>query len=246
MSSCTYQQILHSVALRANALVGSQVAALETTYSTAVLTSANFKSANWPFSSFRDAIIQAEEEFVLAIASTGNHPWRTLTGLASTTSPITHAASIPAVDASGRTIVGIRGAVFDSSDFTPCVEMPLDVITRRVRNANSHYVAPVYFYKIEDQRIYHTRTQVTIGVCFYDRALSVTAYNANAAMLLPDTLEPGIVARAVSLMFRDGLYDTQAQEYRKYSDDVLLAIKMGLTSIPGKSIPVPVTEGKAA
>lgn len=241
----TYQNLLHSVALRTNALVGSQVAELEATYSTAVLTSTNFKSANWPFSSFVDAILMAEEDFANAIP--GNHPWRTVSGYGGTvTVPLASGATIPAVNAAGKQVVGPRGTIFDASDSTPLTEMPLDVITRRVRNANSHYVTPVYFFNIQDQKIYHTRGTVLIEVCIYDRATQLAAFNANSAMLLPDPVEPGIVARALSIMFRDGLYDSQAAEYRKYSDDALSAIRSGYTSIPGKSIPVPITTQRAA
>lgn len=243
MATCTYQQILHSVALRANALVGSQAAALETTYSTSTLTSANFESADFPFSSFRDAILQAEEDFVTAVAMTGQHPWRGF--IRGVTVPLTSNSVLPFVDSNSTRIVGVWGAVYDSSDNTTLVEMPVDVIIRRVRNANSHYVTPVYYYKIDGNRIIHTRTTVVLECCVYSRFDQLTAYNAGANILLSDTSEPGIVARALSFIFRDGVYAEQAAVWRRYSDEALMMIRSGIDTIIPRSVPVPVTQARA-
>lgn len=239
----TYQQLLHSAALRANALVGSQAAALELTYSNPVLIASNFKSADFPFSSFRDAIIQAEQDFVQAVALTGEHPWRrSIRGI---TTALTSPSVLPPTDSNSKPVIGIWGAVYDSSDNTHMVEMPVDVITRRVRNANSHYVTPVYYYKIDGNRILHTRTAVIVECCIYSRTDQVTLYDANGNMLLPDPAEPGIVARALSFMFRDGAYASQAAVWRQYSDEALMMIRSGIDTIIPRSIPTPVTQARA-
>lgn len=229
--------------LRANALIGSQAAALETTYATATLTSANANSADFPFTSFRDAILQAEQDFVNAVAMTGQHPWRrSIRGI---TAALTSPSVLPATDSNTKPIIGIWGAIYDSSDGIHLVEMPVDVITRRVRNANSHYVTPVYYYKIDGQRIIHTRTSVIMECCIYSRADQVTAFDANGNMLLPDPAEPGIVARALSFIFRDGVYSEQAAMWRRYSDDALLMVRSGIDNIIPRSIPTPVTQTRA-
>lgn len=239
----TYQQLLHSTALRANALVGSQAAALETTYATATLTSANFNSADFPFTSFRDAILQAEQDFVSAVGFTGEHSWRR--SIRGVTAALTSPSVLPLIDSNSKPVVGIWGAVYDSSDGTHLVEMPVDVITRRVRNANAHYVTPVYYYKIDGQRIIHTRTSVVLECCIYSRADQVTAYDANGNMLLPDPAEPGIVARALSFIFRDGVYAEQAAVWRQYSDEALMMIRSGVANIVPRSVPTPVTQTRA-
>lgn len=240
--ACTYMQLLHSVALRANALIGSQVAALEATYATATLTSSNFKSADFPFTSFRDAIIQAEQDFVSAVAFTGEHPWRrSIRGI---TTALTSPSVLPLTDSNTKPVIGIWGAVYDNSDGIHLVEMPVDVITRRVRNAGSHYVTPVYYYKIDGNRIIHTRTSVILECCIYSRADQVTAYDAGN-MLLPDPAESGIVARALSFMFRDGAYVEQAAMWRQYSDEALTMIRSGIGNIVPRSVPTPVTLARA-
>lgn len=239
----TYQQLLHDVAIRMNGLIGSQANTLNTTYDTATLTSANWKSADWPFNAVRDAILMAEEDFATAIALTGNHPWRSF--LAAVTSSVANATNLPTQSSSGKDIVGVWGGIYDATDGEPLTEMPLDVILRRTRNANSHYVIPVYYYKIDGRRIYHTRTNIILECCVYDRSDQATAFTNNSDMLLPDVLEPAITARAISLLTRDGAYADQAAIYRQYSDDALVSIRGGATSIAAKSVPVPVTQGQA-
>lgn len=241
----TYQQLLHSVGLRANALVGAQAAALETTYANTVLTSANFNSADFPFTSFRDAILQAEQDFVNAVAFTGEHPWKVATSICGTSSAVVSGAFLPIVDNAARPVVGLYGMIKDAADGIACVEMPMDVITRRVRNANSHYVTPVYYYKIDGQRIYHTRTGVVVDVTVYDRGAQVSSFNSNGNMLLPDPAEPGIVARALSFIFRDGVYAEQAAIWRQYSDEALIMIRSGIANIIPRSVPTPVTLARA-
>lgn len=239
--STTYQQILHSVALRSNALVGSQAGPLNTTYLVSPLTASNFKSADFPFESYRDSIIQAEGDFVAAVSFAGEHPWRdSIRGL---TSAIATNGLLPKLDSNSKPIVGTWGAIYDAVDNTPLVEMPIDVITRRNRNANTNYVTPVYYYKINGNLIHHTRTStnVILECCIYLRDDQVTAYNANGNMLLPDLAESGIIARALSYIFRDGAYTAQAATWRQYSDDALGMIRAGGTSVVPKSVPVPIT-----
>src|SRR5689334_9479247 len=102
-----YQQILHNVALRMSALVGTQVAQIAATYDTAVLTAANFKSADWPFNSFRDAILMAVEEFAWTIAEVKNHTWRT--SLADITTNLANKALLPSLSATNKPIIGVWG-----------------------------------------------------------------------------------------------------------------------------------------
>lgn len=240
----TYQQLMHSAALKLNALIGSQAATLSTTYATAVLSQSNWKSADFPYASAVDAILQSEQDFVSAVAFTGQHPFRqNIIGLSSA---ITSGSTVPKTEVlTSKAAIGIPGAIRDSSDFTALVEMPMDVVTRRIRNANSHYVTPVYYYKIDGGYIYHTRTSVIFELCTYDRATQVAAFAANGNMLLPDACESGIVARALSLLFRDGAYTEQAAVWRQYSDEALAAIRGGSTNVVPRSVPVPVTQEKA-
>lgn len=236
--SLSYNTILRNVAIRINAIEGTTASDLETNYVVSPLTTTQVVSADFSFTPIKDAILLAEEKLAHAIANVGNHPWRRfLNGI---TASIAHQGIIPSTDASSNPIVGIYGAVRDASDGTICTEMPLEVIRRRVRNANSFYRAASYFYKIDGVRIEHTRTNVTIDVCVYNRTTQQTAINTlTNNTVLPDALEEALVCGAVSYLVRDDAFSAQAALYRTYFQDTLAMIARGLTSVSSKSIPSP-------
>lgn len=234
----TYEKVLRAAALRVNALVGATAAALETSYATSPLTSAQFDSADFPFTAFKDGALSVESKLANAIANVGNHPWRSV--LASTTATITHGNVIPAVDVDTVPIIGVLGSVYDGSDGTVCTEMALDDIRIAKRNANSWLLAPVYGYKIDGRRIFHTRTNVKIDVCIYNRAARETAIGTlTNQILLPEVLEEAYVCGIVSMLVRDDAFTGQAAIYRGYFNDALASIAQGLTSVVSKVIPVP-------
>lgn len=233
----TYQQLLHDTAIRLSALVGTQKTTITASYDTAVLTDAHFKSADWPFGAFRDAVLMAEEDFAWAIADTANHPWRS--SMLSVTDALADADNIPPVETGGRRIIGVLGAVFDAADDHECLEAELDEIMRIRRLQTAGVLTlPVYLYRTDGQRIRHTRTGVTIEVCYYDRDVRLAAFGTNANMLLPDVLEFPIVARAVSILTKETAFADQAQVYDKYATNALIRIREGLTSVGSKSVPV--------
>lgn len=235
--SVTYQQLLHNVAIRLNALVGSQVAIITGTYNTGILTEVNFKSADWPFGAFRDAILMAEEDFAWAVADTANHPWRI--NLASQTTPLADSDSIPAADSNGAKIIGVYGSVVDGTDARVLLEGELDEITRiRRLQTSGVLVVPSYLYRIDGGRIRHTRTNVVIEVCVYSRGVQQVAFGANGPMLLPDVLELGITSRAISTLTKETAFADQATTYAGYADTALTRIRAGFTSIGSKAVPV--------
>lgn len=242
--SVSYQTILHDVAIRMRALVGTQVLNIATTYDTGTLTSAHFKSADWPFNSFRDAILMAEAELAAAIAMTGNHPWRAY--YAGITNTLTNGAQLPSTDSLNAPIIGVWGTVYDAnSTARPCTEQPLEVI-RRINQETDWRRYPLYYFKIDGQLIFHTvPAGVKIDVCAYNRATRLAAWPAGN-ISLPDVLEATLVARAISLMTKDNAFVEQAKIYRDYSDVAITAIRSGLTSVPAKTIPAPTLQPTAA
>lgn len=233
----TYQQLLRDTAIRLSALVGSQKTTITATYDTATLTDAHFKSADWPFGAFRDAILMAEEDFAWAVADTANHPWRS--GILSTTSSLADASNLPPVETGGRRIIGVLGAVYDATDGTECLQGELDEImrVRRLQTAGV-LTLPVYLYRLDGQRIRHTRTNVVIEVCYFDREVRLAAFNTNLNMLLSDVLEFPIVARAVSILTKETAFADQAAVYDRYATSALMRIRDGLTSVGNKAIPI--------
>lgn len=234
MIDLSYQTLLRQTALRMNALVGVTVAEIAATYDTATLTAANFKSADWPFNSFRDTLLMAVADFSLAIADTSGHVWRTY--LADVTEDLSNHDQLPLVSANNREIIGVPGDVFDSTDETKLEERPLDVV-RRI-NQQDWRTYPLYFFNIGNGlRIEHTRPAVKVECCSYSRAAQLVAWNTTGLVPLPSVLEPGIVSRAISLMVRDSSLVDQATLYRTYSEQALANIRAGSTQLPEVKLP---------
>lgn len=235
MINVRYQDLLHDVALRMNALVGGDVTAINTTYNVAVLNASHFKSVDWPFASFKAAILMAVADFAWAIADTGGHPWRSQLGALTTS--LANQAALPSLSAAGREIIGAWGVVRDATSGIPLTEQPLDVVRRIVQETWRKY--PLYFFKIDGNYIEHTRTNVVIECCTYSKTEQSTAFDANTEMLLPDVLQLPVVARTISIMTKDGAFEGQAALYRAYGDEALMRIRSGLTTLPAKTLPSP-------
>lgn len=227
----TYHKILRNIALRLNTLRSGEPAVLETSFSDQPLTLFDW-NGNPPFEAVKDALLMAEEKLADAIANVGDHPWRrVLNGI---TANVAHKGLLPATDSNSKSIVGIWGSVYDGSDGTVCTEQPLELIRDRVANPNSFFRIASYWYKIDDMRIFHTRTNVKLDCCVYDLATQRTAIDNNSSMLLPDVLDEALMCGGVSYFNVDG-----SDYYRRCFADALTAISRGLTSVSAKATPGP-------
>lgn len=232
----TYNTLLRQLAIVVNALVGTQPDPLQATYATIPLTAANFDSSTFPFLFFLDKLLNAQEGLILAIASTGNHPWREFIGANAVTGPLVPGARIPATDSLGAQIVGLYGAVRDSADSNPLTQKKLQQIRDRLVNPNGMWVVPVYWFCMEDRRIYHTRPAVAIDVCTYTRP-SADSLDLTTNILLPDVLGPAIVDGAAMECVRDDEFLVQSGRFGEYYAAWITAIKQGLTSVDAKTTP---------
>lgn len=227
--------ILANVAIRYSALKGVTAAALNTTFATRPLTVSDFKSTVFPFDAARDAIVHAEEKLALAIANTPNHPFRSY--LRSQTANLAHGDPLPSTNSAGKTIIGLWDSVRDASDQKVCTEKTIQEIERRRGNAGTFYKRQYYFFKLEGSRVYHTRTNVTIDCCFYDRAARKTAVINNEPILLPEALEPAYISGALEELVRDDEFVEQAAYYKQHSRDSLYVIRAGGVNVPPVSEP---------
>lgn len=228
-----WHDILASTALRISALTGTLGPALETAFNVRPLTTTQFQSTVFPFTEVKYALIAAEEKLAHAIANTSGHPWRAT--LAAITSNIANEATIPATSSGGAQIIGALGSVYDPLDGTVCTKKPLAVIRRRVRNAASFPTGgSIYHYNIDGARMYHTRPNVVIEVCIYNRITQLTAISANTNMLLPDVLGEALICGAVAFLVRDDEFGGQAAIYAAYFASTLAMIAQGFTSVPSK------------
>jgi hypothetical protein len=223
--SVPYSVVLRETAIRANAIVGPIPSTLETNYVVSPLTTTQVQSSIFSFTAIKDAVLNAEERLAWAIADTADHPWRTYMSLV--TSDLANAAILPATSSGSVPIIGVWGAVVDSTSAFPCSQMPLDQVRRRAINANTQFKCPVYWYNITGNRIEHTRTNVKVEVCGYSRSTQSTTFDANGNILLPDALEYAYVCGAVSMLVRDDEWKEQSQIYASYFNNALTQISKG-------------------
>lgn len=232
----TYHDILAAGALRVDALVGAQAAALQTTYVVRPLTSANFQSAVFTFSDLKAGIGWAEQQMALAIGQTGNETLQSY--IRSTTANIANGAVLPGVDLNGVPIIGTLGAIKDATVNRVCFPMPLSEVQRRVDNPHSTWVVDVFYYALEGPRVFHTRDNVKIDVSIYDADAQMDAIDANDDILFPP-LENMYIWGMLGTAIRDDEFSNQATIYRGYFDDGLAALRKGLASVSEKTMAIP-------
>lgn len=231
--STPWHDVLASAGLRISALTGTLGPALETAFNVRPLTTTQFQSTVFPFTAVKYALINAEEKLAHAIASVKNHPWRR--SLASTTVALANEATIGPLSSSSETIIGAFGAAYDTADGSGLTEKPLAVVRRFVRNSAMFPTGhSIYHYHIDGSRIYHTRSEVTLEVCVYNRVTQLAAITANSNMLLPDVLDEALICGAVAIMVRDDEFAGQAATYATYFASTLDMIRSGLTAVPSK------------
>jgi len=204
-----YRTILAAVALRINALIGADALTLEATYVTSPLTSANFQSTIFGFTSIKDSILNAEEKLAQKIANNADDPLRQY--MANVTANLSNPSTLPSTSTDSKPIIGIWGAVRDATSGIVCSQMPLDIVRRRA--AATDLVIPVWWFNITGGRIEHTRTNVAIECCVYSRTDQSTTFDANGNILLADALEPDYISEALAILVRDDEFMAQSQRF---------------------------------
>lgn len=241
MGSLTYHDLVAAAATRCNALVGASATALESSYTTRPLTTANFQSTIFPFSDFLAGCLWAEGKIANAVADTGDRSMRAC--IQSVTAPLADGATMPATDVGGFGIIGIYGSVLDGADNTIiCTEGTLEQIRRynQLQTAGSTiFLLSPYQYKLDGNGITHTQTTVVVQVCVYDGATQAAAIAADGPILFPDALAEAYISGMISYAMRDDEFMAQAQIYRQYFDQSLMAIRSGLTTIPSVAMAGP-------
>lgn len=176
---------MRQVALRGNCLAGPLAASLEANYADASLIAGDFKSTNFPFTSFKDLLRVTENEIVLAVANNKDQLLRSV--LADQTAALSSGDTIPSVGASGAPIVGVYGGVTDGSNGKILTnDFSLDEIRALVDNPNGWRKIRPYQFQWSLPQILHTEVTVLIDVCVWDPDDCDTAISANDELLFPD------------------------------------------------------------
>lgn len=234
-----YNDLLRQIAVTVNALGGvATPAALNSVYDTVPLTEANFTSATassiFSFNFLKDKMLNAQEGLFMALAFTTANPLR---GFIETQTAALAYGDPLLVNAASSPIVGAYGAVRDAGSGEPCTLNDLEQI--RLRHlAASWMILHVYEYAILDKRVYHTREEVIVDVCAYERP-DTDSLDLTSDILLPDILGPAIAQGAIAECYRDDEYMEQAARAGAIYSGWVSALKAGLGELKPQSNPTP-------
>lgn len=238
--SLSYNDLLRQLALTTNSLGGTTTpAALNTVYNTVPLTIANFTSPTassiFSFNFLKDKLLNAQEGLFMALASTATNPLRRF--IESQTASLAYGAQIT-TNAAGLPVVGAYGTVRDAMNSQPLALNELEDVQLRAINPNSMFKLAVYQYAIIGDRIFHTRTNVIVDVCAYERP-DTGSLDLTSDILLPDILGPAVVQGAIGECYRDDEYMEQAQQARGIYTQWVQTLQSGMAQIQPQSSPTP-------
>ena len=211
-----------AVAIRVNALDGSDPAALQETYSQRPLTNAMFQSSIFAFDTIRDAIIQTEGRLAQVVGKSADRVLRSYIG--SQTAALASGDELPTLDENGVNIVGDFGAVVDATNAKIlCTRMPIPVVRRR-NQAPDLWLLDGAMYAMDGTRIIHTQDNVILECCVYDGATQTQAFDGDSTILFPDSLADLYLEGALGLLMRDDEFTDQAGRWATYFATGIAAI----------------------
>jgi hypothetical protein len=246
-----WAQVVREVASRMNAIAGATAAIAESNYNTSPIGPAVIDDASYHYSMLLDACANAEQMIAQAVATANNHPWRHVLNkgqlLGVSGAGLAHGALIYAKPDSPP---GTRVQVTDCLGLGPVMsaasggkilrEAPIEDIQRRVDNPGTFFVKQVYFYRIQDDRIFHTCPLAFIDYYSYDKQTDTVAkYLANGSILFPHTAIPAYVAGALSMLLKEEEYAGQCQYYAAMFAGMLQQIVQGFTTVDPLGAPAP-------
>jgi hypothetical protein len=208
-----YNKIFNEVANLLGAGSGFDAFTAETNYN-ATLSTSNVIGPDFTPSKIADAVAATLVDIVRTICETPRHPDRSY--FRSVTAALGNRAVIPNVDLLGFKVIGIPGRVSDSSNGQPLKPQDLDTVRSYTRHSATIYsqMSP-YWYCINGNVIEHTRTNVLIEVCVFERPSPLTGN-----IPLPDSYEWPLTYGAVAFLApKEGMYASlHSQCLAKYND----------------------------
>lgn len=223
--SVPYRQLLRMAGARVNAVPGSTQTLKEAAYLTSPLTIAQLGTRDFPFSYIKDLCVAVVGEIIEAYSSVSNHPFR-INNL-SVTAALANKAQIPAVNSANKPVVGVYGAIKDSSDGGALTKQPFKLIQTMVDNTDTFLKGEYYYFDIIDRIIYHTRPTVVIEVCTFSASDELTAIGANGNVPLPDAILACAVDGISARMIIDDEFASQSQIFAQYYATGLAGMRAG-------------------
>lgn len=197
--SIGYGIIKKEVALRSAQLAGTSSSTLETAYVAYTLDGAEI-----PASSIKAQVINIEAEISHIIASDVSHPYRSY--ISGTSAVLANLADTPTLDASSNPFIGLFDSVVDGSSGQPLTAQPTETLLD-YQDAFFDDVA-LYNFAIMGNTIQHTRTNVKMVGCVFNRTTAETQYDADGTSPLPPILAnmwiAGVMANIGQVGWTDG------------------------------------------
>jgi hypothetical protein len=201
--------------------------------------------ASYNYSLIVDACADAEMMVAQVIGQTANHPWRAYLfkgALSEAGGGLPNGTNL--AQQLGTAVATLLGyGVVKTPAGIVCTERPLEEIMRRNRNAGAFFVNPVFFYRIVNQKIYHTVPSPGVQVDFYGYDRVQDTYNkitANGTTLFPHTAIPIYIAGACSMLLKEEEYASQAQYYSQLFQQMLQQLAQGFAATDPLQPPAPV------
>ncbi len=221
----SYRQILRESSRAVNAVTGVTPAALESAYMTSPLTSTQIGDSNFTISMIIDKLVGTVGQIVQAYAGVPGHPFRAFN--VSQTANLANGAAKPSVNSAARPIVGVPGAVRDTTTSILLKRQPIQSIESIIAGiADGSLTGTYHYYDFVEDRIYHTRTNVVMDVCTWDATVELAAVAAGNAPIA-DACLPIAVAGLVSVLVLDDEFVAQASLFRNYFETALADTRAG-------------------
>src|SRR5258705_13063283 len=217
-----YHDLLAAVAIRVNALVGTDPVELQITYETRPLTNELFDSSIFNFNAIRDSLIDTEGKLANTIARSNDRTLRAY--LASFTSPLATGVALPSLDTNGTPIIGNFGACYDGADNSIMLTRKMVPYVQAILRSPLNYLVPLYHYALDTNRILHTVTSAVLECCVYSASAQMDLFDANQPILLPDSLAEAYINGAMALLVRDDEFVQQSTQYANFFTTTLAAI----------------------
>jgi hypothetical protein len=220
--------ILRQAWIRIGAYQG-QTAAIEASY---VLSDpfTNSKNADFTKSAMLDQLVAVEQEMAGAVAGNTKHTWRKVIG--DVTVPIASGDEIPAFSVGGtsRKIIGEYGQVRDSASLRPLVNDLSVGEIRAFRDNATVFKSDLFSCAFQKPRLWHTRTNALIDVCFYDFDARKAAIFADNELLFTAAENCYFSGLMSMLKNTDALLVELSKQYEPRYEAWLMAFQAGKES----------------
>lgn len=227
MANLAYRQILRMASLKINGIVGTTKTNLESAYMTTPLTATQIGNTDFTISMLSDLLVAVVGRIVRSYAMVPNHPFRT--NNVSQTANIAHKGLIPSVNSASKPIVGVYGAIRNSTTGEVMTEAPVQIIRSIIDNTDSRLKGTYDYYAQMGDRLEHTAANAVIDVCTFDTVTELAAIAANGAAPIPDALLDVASSGLVASLVIDDEFVSQSQLHAAYFERCLEEMRTGVS-----------------